>query len=217
MSDINSLANQLDAEFSAVEAKIKKFQTEQATEHKERQKRLEQLGKAFDEMRDIWKPRLELLAKKFGDRVKVTPTLKPSAREATFAFQSQLAHIRLKFSAYTDRDVEKAILAYDLEIIPVLMRFEPHAEIEFPLGKVDKEAAAKWFDARIVEFVRTYLSLGDNEWYMKDQMVEDPVAKVRFPKQAAAATLEWNGKTYYFVGDETRGEFAKQNKIAVAQ
>jgi YHS domain-containing protein len=38
-------------------------------------------------------------------------------------------------------------------------------------------------------------------------MVSDPVAGVRFPKFAAASSLEWGGRTYYFIGDETRREF----------
>jgi YHS domain-containing protein len=45
-------------------------------------------------------------------------------------------------------------------------------------------------------------------------MVEDPIAHVRFPKQAAATNLEWQGQKYYFIGDETRHEFEKQKGIA---
>jgi hypothetical protein len=216
MSDISGLAGQIDAAFTAVEQEARKFQADQMQEHQERQKRMDKLGKVFDELREIWRPRLELLVKKFGDRVKVTPRIVPSTREATFEFQSNLAKVSLKFSAYTDRDVKKVILGYDLDIIPILMRYTPHADIEFPLDKVDKDAAAKWVEARIVEFVRTYLSLGDNEWYLKDQMVEDPIAHVRFPKQAAGATLEWKGQKLYFLGEETRREYAQRNSIAIA-
>jgi hypothetical protein len=216
MSDISGLAGQIDAAFTAVEQEARKFQADQMQEHQERQKRMDKLGKVFDELREIWRPRLELLVKKFGDRVKVTPRIVPSTREAAFEFQSNLAKVSLKFSAYTDRDVKKVILGYDLDIIPILMRYTPHADIEFPLDKVDKDAAAKWVEARIVEFVRTYLSLGDNEWYLKDQMVEDPIAHVRFPKQAAGATLEWKGQKLYFLGEETRREYAERNSIAIA-
>ena len=215
MPDVNSLASRIDAEFSAVEEKVKKLQVEQVQEHKERQKRLEQLGKVFDQLRDVWRPRLELLVKKFEGRVQTTPRIVPSSREATFNFQSHLARVQLKFSASTDRDVQKVILGYDLEIIPILMRFKPHDEMEFPLNAVDKEAAAKWIDDRIVDFVQTYFSLGENEIYLKDSMVEDPIAHVRFPKDAAATTLEWQGQKFYFIGEETRREFAKQNKIPI--
>jgi YHS domain-containing protein len=213
MPDIDSLASRIDAAFAAVEEKVKKFQTEKVEEYQGRQKRLEQLAKVFDDMRGLWKPRLELLLKKFGDRVQVTPRLIPSTREVTFDFQSRLARVRLKLSAFTDRDVRKLILGYDLEIIPILLRYKPHDEIEFPLDAIDKEAATKWFDDRLVEFVNTYFSLGENDIYMKDQMVEDPIAHVRFPRIAAAATLEWQGKKFYFIGEETRREFEKQQGI----
>jgi hypothetical protein len=216
MTDINSLVSRLDAEFSAVDDKVKKFQTEQVQEYKQRQERLAQLTKVFDELQGIWKPRLEVLLKKFGDRVQATPRIVPSAREVKFNFQSRLARVSLKFSAATDRDIQKLILSYDLEILPVLMRFNPHSEVEFPLNKIDKAAVGKWIDDRIVEFVRTYFAMGENEYYLKDDMVEDPIARVTFPKQAAATTLEWQGHTFYFIGDETRREFAEKNKIAAS-
>jgi YHS domain-containing protein len=213
MPDINTLASRLDAEFSALEAKIKKQQVEQAAEHKQRQRRLELLAEVFDELRDTLKPRLELLVQKFGDRVQVTPRVVPSTREVTFDFQSRMARVRLKFSATTNRDVDKVILSYDLEIIPVLMRFKSHDEIEFPLNGVNMEAAAKWIDDRIVDFVQTYFAMGENEIYLKDQMVEDPIAHVRFPRVAAATILEWQGQKFYFIGEETRQEFEKQQGI----
>jgi YHS domain-containing protein len=213
MSDINNLASRIDAEFSAVKEKVKKFQVEQAEADKQRQQRLERLGKLFDQLRDIWRPRLELLVKKFEGRVQATPRIVPSTREATFDFQSRLGRVQLKLAAFTDRDIQKLILSYDLEIIPVLMRFKNHDEVEFPMDKVDKAAVAKWIDDRIVDFVQTYFSMGENEIYLKEYMVEDPIAKVQFPKQAAATTLEWQGKKFYFIGDETRREFEKQQGI----
>jgi YHS domain-containing protein len=215
MPEPSSLASRIDAEFSAVAEKMKKLRAESLEDYQGRQKRLEKLGKVFDELRDIWKPRLDILVKKFGDTVQATPRIVPSTREATFEFQSKLARVRLKLSASTDRDVQKVILSYDLVIIPVLLRFEPHAELAFPLDKVNNEAVAKWIDDRILDFVRTYLSLGDSELYLKDYMVEDPITQVRFPNFAAAATLEFQGKTYYFIGEETRREFAKKNGIAL--
>jgi hypothetical protein len=213
MADISSLASRIDNEFSAVEEKLKKFQVEQAGKHQQRQQRLEQLGKVFDQLREIWRPRLELLVQKFGDRIQATPRIEQATREVTYNFQSRVACVRLKFSASTDRDVQKVILSYDLEIIPVLMRFKPHDEVEFPLNAVDQKAAAKWIEDRIVDFVQTYFSMGENEIYLKDYMVEDPIAHVRFPKYAAATTLDWQGQKFYFIGEETRREFEKKQGI----
>ena len=62
-------------------------------------------------------------------------------------------------------------------------------------------------DDRIVDFVKTYVALHENQYYLKDYLVDDPIAGVRFPKYAAAATLDVSGKTYYFISDETRAEF----------
>lgn len=210
MPDISNLVQRLDAEFSTVAEEVKKSRVEYAKEQQERQQRLNQLGKVFNELSNIWRPRLELLANKFGDRVKVSPKIEPSTRAATFAFQSSHGRVRLTFSASTDRNIEKVTLSYDLEIIPVLMRFTPHAEVEFPLSRVDADSVAKWIDDRCVDFVRTYLSLGDTSWYLEGQMVEDPIAHIRFPKQAAGATLQWQGQEFYFIDDETRREFERQ-------
>lgn len=94
--------------------------------------------------RGVWKPRLEFLVTKFGDRVQTTPCFAPSTREVTFQFQSRVARVRLRLSPSTDRDVRKVILGYDLDIIPAPMEFNPHAEVKFPLNAVDKDAVAKW-------------------------------------------------------------------------
>lgn len=213
MADVNNLLSRIDAEFSAAEQQIKQFQTQQVQEYHGRQQRLELFVKACEQLRETWRPRLEALATKFGDKVKLTPTVTPTAREATFQFSSPLADIVLRFSASTDFEVHKLVLDYDLHILPILMKFEPHARVEFPLESVDAEATARWIDDRIVDFVKTFLSLHRNEYYLKDHMVADPISGTRFPKYAAAATLDWQGTRYYFVGDETRREFANKYGI----
>jgi YHS domain-containing protein len=210
MADVNSLLQRIDAEFVALDEKIKKAQTRVVQEHYERQKRLEAFGKVLDGLRDVWRPRLEALAQRFGERVKVTPRVTPSSREGTFEFQSNLARIRLKFSACADRSIRKVILASDLEVVPILMQIDAHSELEFPVENVDQGALARWIDDRIVSFVRTYLALHENEHYLKDEMVEDPVAHIRFPKFAAGATLARDGKMHYFVNEETKRDFEKQ-------
>ncbi len=210
MSDLSSLSSRIDAEFTAVGERHRKGEADQRRADQERQERMEKLGQVFDRLRDIWKPRLEMLVKKFGDRVHVTPRIIPAAREAAFEFQSNVARIRLRFSATTDRDVTKVILSSDLDIVPVLWRFDRHAELEFPLDQVDPDEAAKWVDERILAFVKTYLSINETEFHLKDQMVEDPVTGVRFPKFAAGATLNRDGKTYYFLGEESRAAFEKK-------
>jgi len=216
MSDVATLLTRIDAEFSALDARIKQAQAERLQEHRERQDRLASFEQQLEALTAVWKPRLEALIQRFGDRVKVTPRLASSSREVGLDFQSNLARIRLRFSATTDHDVRKLILNYNLEIIPVLMQFDSHQQADWPIDAVDEQAIGSWVDDRIVDFVKTYLSLHENEHYLKDDMVEDPVAGVRFPRFAAATTSTWNGKTYYFIGDETRREFDAKHGIAQA-
>jgi YHS domain-containing protein len=94
------------------------------------------------------------------------------------------------------------------------MKFEKNQRLEMPLDKIDPEAVGRWIDDRILDAVRTYLQVHQNSYYLKGHLVTDPVANVEFPKYAAGATLDWKGKTYYFIGEETRDEFAKKNKIS---
>ena len=207
MADVATLLNRIDAEFSALDAKIKRAQGEKQDEHKDRQQRLAAFQKEMETLPDVWKPRLEALVQRFGDKAKVTPRLESTSRTVNMHFQSELAKIRLRFSAAIDQDVRHLILIYDLEILPTLMQIDSHAQAEWPLGAIDRRAIGEWIDDRIVSFVKTYLSLHENEYYLKEHMVNDPVAGVRFPKFAAAAKLDWGGKTYYFIGDDTRREF----------
>src|SRR5262245_4465875 len=124
MADINSLVSRIDAEFAAMESKIKQFQSQQVQEFHDREKRQERVAKLLDELSEVWRPRLEALAQKFKQRVDVTPTVQPGRRTAMFKFQSQLARIDLRFSVFTDPDVRQLIFNYNLDILPIFMKFE---------------------------------------------------------------------------------------------
>ena len=214
MSDVADLTSRIDSEFAALDKQIKEFQSENVHAYEGRQERFELYQKACEQLRGVWTPRIEALAKKFGDKVKVTPKVTPSLREARMNFSTPLAEIVLRFTATTDQDVRNLVLDYDLHILPILMKCEKHSQIEFPLASPDPVALEKWIDDRIVDFVRTYISLHKNEYYLKGHQVTDPVSGTHFPKYAAAATLDWEGKTYYFIGEETRKEFAMKKGIA---
>jgi YHS domain-containing protein len=210
MSDVSVLLERIDAEFSALEGKIKRAQDERLQEHQERQNRLTTFKRELDSLPEVWGPRLDALMERFGDHAKVAPRLESTSRAVTMDFETELARIRLRLSATTDHDVRNLILSYDLEILPALMQFDSHQQAQWPIDAIDRKAVGDWVDDRIVSFVKTYLSLHENEYYLKEHMVRDPVAGVRFPKYAAAATVDVGGKTYYFIGDETRREFEAQ-------
>jgi hypothetical protein len=212
MADISKLLGRIDAEFSASDQKVKEFQQTKIQSFEDRERRLDRFSKLLDELKEVWRPRLDALSERFKDRVKATPTVAREGRTGVFEFQSDLAHIKLCFAAGTDAEAQRVVFTCDLDILPIFMQFEKHAEIAFPLDAIDRDALGAWMDDRIVYFVKTYLSLHENESYLRAHMVEDPIARIRFPKFAAGATLEEGGKTIYFVGERTRDEFVKSRQ-----
>jgi hypothetical protein len=210
MATTDSLSDRIDAEIDAAFKRVEKLKTQNVDEFQGRQQRLEKLDRILEELREIWRPRLDALAKKFGERVKVQPQIDPGRRSAKFKFKSELASIDLRFAVAPDSDVRNLAFTYDLEVLPILMKFDSHDTIEFPLDAVDKTALGKWLDDRIVDFVKTYLSLHENQYYLKGHLVEDPIAKVQFPKYAAGATLEIGGRTLYFIDESTLREYQQK-------
>jgi len=216
MSDVQSLLSRIDAELEAAKRQVVAFQQQKVAEYEQRQQRLETFAEVCDRLQETWKPRLDALAQRLGDRASVKPVVTPTLREAKFHVQSPFARIELRLSATTDDEVRKLVLRYDLNILPILMKFKESDRLELPLDNVDPHVVAAWIDDRIVEFVKTYLELHRNEQYLnylKNYMVEDPIAHVRFPKYAAAAKCDWNGATHYFIAEKTCREFQAQNGI----
>lgn len=217
MRSTQELAESIDSAFSSMEAKRRHFQEVEAHKHDEWKRRLERLGMEFDALLDIFKPRLDLLIEKFGDKITATPKLTQSTREFLFEFHSEVARIRMRFQGTADHDIRKLILNYDLEIIPILMQFDSHSTLEMPLEAIDHEAAVRWADERILSFVQTYTALHENPYYLRDQMVTDPVSGTTFPKLAAGAKLERDGETYYFASESTRREFEERHLARAGQ
>jgi hypothetical protein len=207
----NSLAERIDAEIAAAFQRVEQLKTQKVEEFQGRQQRLEKFDQNLEELRDIWRPRLDALAKKFGERVNVQPAVEPGRRSAKFKFKSELASVELCFAVAPDSDIRNLVFTCDLQILPILMKFDSHDEISFPLDAVDKQALGHWLDDCIVSFVKTYLSLHENQYYLKGHMVEDPIARVKFPKYAAGATLEEGGKTVYFIDELTLREYQQSH------
>ena len=214
MSDTKDLEARMNAVVDAVKEKTKANQQAMLQAHLERQKALKSYESVQDGIVELVKPKLEALAKRSGERVHVTPSVSQYRRSATFEFRSPKAYITLTFSVGPDRDVKNAVVSCDLRVVPVLWTFEPHAETSTPVASPDHAAVGKWLDDRIVSFVELFVQINESEVVEKAEMVEDPVAKVKFPKFAAGASLDHGGKTVYFIDATTKAEYAKQNGLA---
>jgi YHS domain-containing protein len=129
-------------------------------------------------------------------------------------FDSPLARVALRFALTHDAEVKHLVLSQNLEILPILMRFEGESQLVVPLDKIDEQQVARWFDDRIVSFVQTIAAMHRNQNYLKGHLVTDPIAGVQLPKYAAKSTLEADGQTYYFISEDSKREFEQQRKSA---
>ena len=213
MANASTLSERIKAEFESRDQRMKAADQQRAKEAGEREKRLAQFTAVCDDLRAVWGPRLEEFARQFGDKIRVTPTVTPSNRQARASFLTDLANITLTLTASAGSSVTTLVLDYDLLIIPMLFEYERSARLEMPLDRVDKAAVGKWIDDRLVSCVRAYLSLKDNELYVKHAMVEDPISKTRLLKEDAAAKFDHNGRTYYFSSDDTLRQYKQKHQI----
>ena len=216
MSDVSELVNRIDGALAAIKDRVKGRQQELLQDHLQRQQRLAEYEKAQARVVEIAKPRLEALARRAGDRATVTPSVSQTRRQATFEFRSPRAQITLTFSVTPDYPVQNVVVEYDLHVIPVLWNFTSHSEFSSPIGAFDADRLARWLDDRIVAFVELYIQIHEGELFDQAEFVEDPVANVKFPKLAAGATIEHAGKTYFFIDEKTKAEFARRERLAGA-
>lgn len=211
---MTTLADRIKAEFEAREQRMKGAEAAREKQEHDREARLQKFAKTCDELKAAWRPKLEEFARQFGEKIKITPTLTPQHREVKAVFLTDLANITLSISVAPDLDATKLVVDYDLLIIPVFFEYERHARLEMPLDKIDRAAIEKWFDDRLLSCVRAYLSVQDNEFYVKRAMVEDPETKSRFLREDAVATLEHGGKTHYFDSLKSVEAFKTRHHIA---
>ncbi len=213
MNDVKELAARLESVLAKAKDKAKQEQQSRLQDHMDRQKLLSEYEKAQTKVVEIAKPRLEALAKLAGERATVTPTVSQTRRTAMFEFRSAKAHISLSFAVAPDAPIENVIVDSDLRIVPVLWKYKSHSEFTSPIASLDTAGLTRWLDDRLVEFAELYVRIHEGEILDKAEYVEDPVAKIKFPKFAAGAVLEHAGRTHYFVNETTRSEFAKQKGV----
>jgi YHS domain-containing protein len=214
MFEITTLIKRIDHEIAAEVGRQKGAWSDLMRANRERALRLQQYESEAQHVIDLLRPRLDAFLERFKAVVKAEPTVREHTRAVNLRFAATVANATLRFEVFPDRDANHIRLECTQEIIPVLVRYDKQSVLEFPLGGVEDDAVVQWFDDRIVSFVKLYIAVVRQDAalreQLKDQFVEDPVAKVRFPKYLASSTLERDGRTYYFVDEDTRREFEHQ-------
>ena len=217
MEKADDFSSRLDAAFALLPARIEQRRSVIDREYQERQRRFaEDFIPAVAKVREIWRPRSDALVAHFKDIIHVQGDVQDDFSKIVFSFDSPLARVTLTFDFSHDQEVRNMILDYDLEILPILMKFDHHSTLKLPLAAFDEQAATEWLEERLLSFIHSFVELNENEYYLNDQMVEDPVARIRMSKMVARETLDWEGQTYYFIGAETRREFEKRHETVAS-
>src|SRR4051812_43912530 len=86
-----ALAERIDAEFAAAKQKVTEAQQQSILGFQEKKQRLELFEKTLDELRDVVRPRLETLAKRFTDQVKTKRPARNSKSGSRSARSNRLA------------------------------------------------------------------------------------------------------------------------------
>jgi YHS domain-containing protein len=213
MTDLDTLIRRIDQELAVDVKRETAAWAEVARENRERGPRLACYEAVAKHIIELLRPRLNAFIERFKPVVKAETRVREHTRAMNLTFDSTVAKVTLTFEVFPDRDVRHVRLECTQEIIPVLIHNDRQSALEFPLDAVDDNAVVQWFDDRVVAFVKAYLALVRQDValkeHLKDYLVEDPVAKVRFPKYLASSTLERDGRTYFFVDEQTRQEFEK--------
>lgn len=213
MSIPTSLSQRMKAEFEARDARQKAAEASREKDRQAREAGMQKFQRACEELKPVWRPRFEEFARQFGESVKVTPVINPEQREARVVFITDLATITLSISASASPDATKLVMDYNLVIVPTYFDYERSARLEMPLDKIDKDAIGKWLDDRFISCVKAYLSVQDNEHYLRRALVEDPMTKARFLREDAAAKLDHNGTTVYFASEQSMKDYKKKHEI----
>lgn len=213
MESLDAFNNRIDNVLGEERQKIAEFQHRQVDLYHERQQRLQQYEQEVRELIPVIAPRLRALAERFRDKMHVQPIVREHTREIECHFKSEIASVSLKLSAYPDHEARNIVFEYNLRIVPLLFKFDSNLTMRQPLENVDRAAVIKWFDDRIVDFIKTYISIYENDHYLKGHQVIDPVAGVSFPKHFAAAKLDWQGQTHYFLSLETLAQFENEHGV----
>jgi YHS domain-containing protein len=211
MADLNKFLKRLDEQVEKARKGIELKQTELQEAYQGRTKRYRTFLQLMAELHNIARPRLEKLAERC--KFDATPKEDADSKSVLLKFKTPVARVQLRLAATHDTEVRNLVLVYDLEILPLYVKFNPHAELEIPLEQVTWGSVENWLDDRLVEFAQTYVTIHFMDQYHQDHMVVDPVADVRFPKAYAHASLEKEGETYYFIAEETQREFEERHLI----
>lgn len=214
MNETSSLEQRIREKLAVVDAKRHNQQAALMADMQEHQKRVEHFNSTARRwMETVIVPKMERLATCF-ENAKLRPpdANRPFRCLCAFDHTAQFpATTTLELAVFPDMSLESGVVAYAVEILPILFQFEKKDQLTVPLEDADDAAVANWVEQKLLAFVDAYLQLPEAEHYQRDNLVIDPVCGMLLNKQFAAASAKLGGETYYFCVEDCRRKFLEDS------
>lgn len=177
-------------------------------------RQLEQVVADFDRWaeachRSVVLPRLEALRQHVpGAAIEHFRTARGFRSRCTFPRSDQIpAQVTLHLGVDLEPQRGMVVVSYSLEIIPMLMEFERHDELEMHLDARDAAAVARWIERKLLRFLDTYLSIEQHPHYRRDSFSIDPVCGMRVSRAFTGEQATKDGRAYAFCSSHCRERF----------
>ena len=118
------------------------------------------------------------------------------------------AHTKLSLSIARSPEATRGFIRYSLEIIPILMAFHGECHLEFDPTAPDETEITEWVEAQLLDFVETYLRVGSEPQYQRDNFQIDPVCGMSLSAADVEEKVTIRGHTYHFCSAVCRERFA---------
>lgn len=158
----------------------------------------------------IIRPRLQAVASRFPNAV---PDKADRSDRGAYWFgycERFPADAKVEIAVEHDERIENLVVHYELYIMPVFLKFDPHDKLTLPLSAVEERAIADWVETKLLAFLDTYLRLDRGQEDFEDEVVVDAVCGMRLSRSSAGASMDYRGHPYYFCSEDCRQRFAKE-------
>lgn len=158
-------------------------------------------------------PRMTAVVRQFAD-AKVASTTTPFGMRAECQLPRSAryaAHTKLSLSIARSPEATHGFITYSLEIIPILMAFHGECHLEFDPTAPDEPEISAWVEERLLDFVETYLRVGSEPQYQRDNLQIDPVCGMNLSAADIEERFTFRGHTYHFCCAACRERFAAKS------
>ncbi len=173
-----------------------------------RQRRFEEIAGRL--VATIVRPRMEKLASYF-ENAKLAKADRNDRCACWFGYSNRFpATTKVEFAIEHDEPIENLVVAYELYMMPVFLKFDAHDNLRTPLSQIDETVISAWVERKLLEFLDTYLRLDRGAENFELDVLVDPVCGMRISRGAAKADADYRGHPYYFCSEDCHRRFVAE-------